>query len=340
MNQTQWLPGIFALAVALVGAGLYLLLGRRKTDVQPGPAKASPPDQALQAELERRAQTLLEAIRAHKESRHQHSEETYAAELRRLELEAAAALRARDEGRHRPATAPAAAPSAASGSRASAGPQGLLDRHPALKGAMWTGVVVIFFVALGLVLSQEEKARTDGMEASGRTPPSGMPQGMEHDHDGDGIPDHGDEEPPVLARALARFEANPNDLDAAGEASHFLIQLRRLDEAEKITLRGLAIDPFASELRVHRAVIRGTRGDTKGAREELQRMVDLYPGSEEGLLFLGSLSMMEGNKAEGLEYFERFALEVPANMHPPELMAALTELRNEIRGSDAPPAVE
>ena len=69
-------------------------------------------------------------------------------------------------------------------------------------------------------------------------------------------------------------------------------------------------------------------------------MVDLYPGSEEGLLFLGSLAMMEGNKAEGLEHFERFALEVPAYMHPPELMAALTELRKEIRGSDAPPAVK
>ncbi len=337
MTSTQWLPGIFALAVALAGAGIYLLLARREGAADTGPVETGP-DHA-QRELERAAEAALEAVRAHKENRHQHTEETFGTELRRLELAAAAALRARDEGRRQPAAAASAAP--ARTSAPATGVLGFFDRHPALKASVWISGVVLFFVALGLVLSEESAQRTETMEATGTVPPSAVPAGLEHDHDGDGIPDHpAESDPPQLAQSMARFESNPLDINAAGEASHFLIQLQRVDEADRIVQRALAVDPFAAELRVHSAVIRGIRGDTEGARKELQLLADLHPGSEEGLLFLGSLAMLDGNRALGLEQFERFALEVPAELHPAELLAAIAELRLDVRGGDVPPKQE
>lgn len=336
MNSTQWLPGIFALAVALAGAGLYLLFARR--DGASSDGAATPENDPAQRDLERAAQAALEAVRTHKENKHQHTEEAFAAELRRLELAAAAALRAQDEGKRQPA-APTTAPARTSAT--ATGVLGFFDRHPALKASVWIGGVVLFFVALGLVLSEESSQRTDTMEATGTVPPSAVPAGLEHDHDGDGIPDHPSEsDPPQLAQAMARFESNPLDINAAGEASHFLIQLQRVDEADRIVQRALAVDPFAAELRVHRAVIRGIRGDTEGARKELQLLADLHPGSEEGLLFLGSLAMLDGNRELGLEQFERFALEVPAELHPAELLAAIAELRQDVRGGDVPPKAE
>jgi hypothetical protein len=75
----------------------------------------------------------------------------------------------------------------------------------------------------------------------------------------------------------------------------------------------------------------------KTGRAELQRLVDLYPGAEEALLFLGSMAIAEGDRAGGLEQFERFALEVPREKHPAELFQAIAQLRQEVRGGDVPP---
>lgn len=343
MNETQWLPGIFTLAVALAAAGLYLLFAKRpqegaesSDDAASGAASADV--EAAKRELERQAQLALDAVRSHREAQHLQESAAWEAELKRLELAAATALRARDVGATAPdatastPSAPVKKPAAAGGALA------VFDRHPGLKVAVWTSGVVLFFVALGLVLGQESQERRDGMEATGSIPDNRIATGLEHDHDGDGIPDHASHnDPPQLAAALERFHRNPLDLDAAGESSHYLIQLQRIEEADAIVQRALAVDPFAAELRVHRAVIRALRGDNDAGREELQLMVDLYPGSEEALLFLGSLAMMEGREADGLEAFEQFALEVPSSMHPSELMAAISELRMSIRGADVPP---
>ncbi|HLT30104.1 MAG TPA: hypothetical protein VK013_08670 [Myxococcaceae bacterium] len=339
MNETQWLPGIFALAVALAGAGLYLLFARRPEAGQTDATSSGPDGRAPNAatqELERQAQLALDAVRSHREAKHLQAPEAWEAELKRLELAAAAALKARDEG----AAAASAQPAAPPGRQpvATTGVLGVFDRHPALKVAVWGSGVVLFFIALGLVLGQESQERKDGMEATGTVPPMGVPTGVEHDHDGDGVPDHANhDDPPQLAAALERFRRNPLDLDAAGESSHILIQLQRTDEADVIVQRALAVDPFAAELRVHRAVIQALRGDTGSARKELQLLIDLYPGSEEALLFLGSLAMMEGREAEGLEHFEHFAIDVPRTMQPSELLPAIAELRMSIRGADVPP---
>ena len=90
------------------------------------------------------------------------------AEHDRLERAAADAMRARDgvaegageagrEGRRNGASAPAAP----------AAPTGFFGRHPQLVGAAWGGAVVVFFGALGLWLSQDQKPREAGETATG-----------------------------------------------------------------------------------------------------------------------------------------------------------------------------
>src|SRR5690606_25333432 len=159
--ETQWLPGIFALAVALAAAGLYLLFAKRPQvtdgdgdaggDVSPtGSTEAT----AAALELERKAQLALDAVRSHREAQHLQAPEAWGVELERLELAAAAALKARDEGAEAAKSAPRT-PSPARQRPAATGVLGVFDRRPALKVTVWVSGVVLFFVALGLVLGQE-----------------------------------------------------------------------------------------------------------------------------------------------------------------------------------------
>ncbi|MCI0570572.1 MAG: hypothetical protein L0Y66_07465 [Myxococcaceae bacterium] len=316
MNETNWLPGLFALALAFAIAGIYLLFARKR-----GAGTPAAPLPEGQEELERRAQTLLDALRELKQSRHQMSPEVYQAEVNRLEREAASALRARDEGRTRPARAPAARAPGASAPAAT-----FFDRHPQLKGAVWGGGVVVFFVALGLVLSQESRKRDDGQEATGRVPPSGMPAAPT-----------GTDLSREATAALERLKANPADTEAAALATHELIQKGLFSDAQKAMDRGLAVDPFHVELRVHRAVLRALRQEVDAARTELQQLVDLYPGAQEGLLFLAGMEMQAGNRAQALDLLERFAIEVSPEQHPPQLVQAIADLRLKVRGADVAP---
>jgi hypothetical protein len=66
-----------------------------------------------------------------------------------------------------------------------------------------------------------------------------------------------------------------------------------------------------------------------GAEQELLALADTYPGAQEALLFLGFIYIQSGNRAKALEYFERFSVEVPREMQPPQLEAAIGQLRQE-----------
>lgn len=326
MKETHWLPGLFVLAVAFAAAGIYLLLARR------GPAQgpsAGPSPDTEQRALELRAQTLLDALRELRQSRHQMAEADWRAEVDRLEREAAAALRARDEGRARPPAGAPTPPGAAPTGHPAAPAVTFFDRNPQLKGAVWGAGVVLFFVALGLVLSQEARPREEGGTLTGRTPPTGAPQAA-------GRP-AGRPRSPELTSALEQLRANPGDLDAASLASHELIQRGDFEEGQKLVDRGLAVDPFHTELRVHRAVLRALRQEVDGAREELLQLVELYPDAQEALLFLAGMELQAGNSEAALGHLERFLVEVPRTMHPPQLAKAVADLRRTVRGADVPP---
>lgn len=324
-QSTNWVPGIIALAISLVCGIAYLLLQRGKNRAAPAP-EAQQRDGVLD-DLERRAQSLIEQLKELVADKHNLSPEQFTAEKARLELEAAAALRARDEYlQQRKSSAPAGSSAPTPGASAAPAPTGFAARHPQLVGALWGAAIVFFFGALGYLLVSEQRPRDEGMEATGRVPPGGETgsgqQGMSPE----------DQE---LAEAQERIKANPNDLESTALVAHEMIRRQNPEEAERLTNKSLAMDPFHIESRVHRGVLRAIRGDVPGAQQELETLADTYPGAQEALLFLGFISIQSGNRVKALEYFERFAIEVPRHMQPPQLDAAIAQLRQEV-GSAAP----
>jgi tetratricopeptide (TPR) repeat protein len=316
-QQTNWLPGLIALAISLLCGAAYLLLQRRKGGA---PASPEPLRDGVRDDLERRAQSLIEQLKELVADKHNLAPEQFEAEKARLEREAAAALRARDEYvQQRKSPAPGAA-GVATPSQAPV-PTGFAARNPQLMGAIWGAGIVLFFGALGYLLVSEQRPRDDSMEATGRVPPGATPTAPQSQLSAE------DRE---LAAAQERLKANPNDLDASALVAHEMIRRQNPEEAERLTVRSLAIDPFHIESRVHRGVLRAIRGDLPGAEKELETLADTYPGAQEALLFLGFIHIQSGNRTKALEYFERFSVEVPREMQPPQLEAAIAQLRQEV----------
>jgi tetratricopeptide (TPR) repeat protein len=314
-QQTNWLPGIIALAISLICGAAYLLIQRRKGGA---PVSPEPQRDGVRDDLERRAQSLIEQLKELVADKHNLAPEQFAAEKARLEKEAATALRARDEylqQRKLPATG---ASGAAAPAQAPA-PTGFGARNPRLTGALWGAGIVLFFGALGYLLTSELRPREEGMEATGKVPGEGSsePQGQASQEDQE------------LTQAQERLKTNPNDLEASAMVAHEMIRRQNPEEAERLTVRSLAIDPFHVESRVHRGVLRAIRGDVPGAEKELETLADTYPGAQEALLFLGFIHIQAGNRAKALAYFERFSVEVPREMQPPQLEAAIGQLRQE-----------
>lgn len=315
-QTTNWLPGIIVLAVAFVAAASWLLFQRRR-----GALSTPEPRDGVLDDLTQRAQLLIEQLRALEAEKHNLGAEQYAAEKSRLEREAASALRAKDEHLKRKTSgedARAKAPVAPA-------PTGWGARHPQLAGALWGAGIVLFFGGLSYLLVSEQKARDEGMEATGRQPPGGQQPQQAGNMGQQG-------ESPDMVEARARLQANPGDVESAALLSHELIRRQQFEEALKITAKGLAADPFNVEMRVHRGVLRATQGDMAGAEAELTELVDTWPDAQEALLFLGSLALQRGDKVKALEHFERFSVEVPRNMQPPQLGAAIAQLRGEVQG--------
>ncbi|HVG57462.1 MAG TPA: tetratricopeptide repeat protein [Hyalangium sp.] len=318
--QTNWVPGIIALAISLLCGIGFLMLQRRKGAAPP---TSEPQRDGVQDDLDRRAQSLIDQLKELVADKHNLTPEQFEAEKSRLEREAATALRARDEYRQQKKPGKEGGSKAPAPGQAAPAPTGFAARNPQLVGALWGAGIVFFFGALGYLLVAEQRPREEGMEASGRVPPNSSVPGQQQ------LPSQEDAQ---LAEAKERLRNDPTDLEAAGFVGHEMIRSRQLDEAEKVTKRALAIDPFHIESRVHLGVLNAIRGDVDGAEKELQELADTWPGAQEALLFLGFIHLQTGDRAKALGYFERFSVEVPSEHQPPGLDAAIAQLRAQVQG--------
>ncbi len=302
MNETNWLPGIAVLALALAAAAGFVFTLWRKRDA---------PAARLEriADLDDRARRLLDQLRELNLDRHHLTDEQFAQEKQRLESAAASALRQKDE------LAKASSKAPAKPQPAKPAPPGFLSRHPQLKGAMWGGGVVLFFVALGLFLTQEQKPRTEGREMTGKVP---------------GGSEAAREESPELKAALARLQQRPNDPDAAVAVGHLLINEQDWSQASQLTERAAGMDPFHLENRIHRAFLKAVQGNNQQGLSELEHLFETYPDAYEALLFHGAVALQAGNPRGALASFERYAIEAPANQQPPMLQQGIAMLRRQL----------
>jgi tetratricopeptide (TPR) repeat protein len=303
LNETNWLPGIAVLALALAAAAGFVFTLWRKREAPAGQVEGI-------ADLEDRARRLLDQLRELNLDRHQLTDQQFAQERQRLETAAASALRQKDE-----LAAKGSSKASAKPRPAKSAPTGRLSRHPQLKGALWGGGVVLFFVAIGLFLTQEQKPRTEGREMTGKVP---------------GGSEAAREESPELKAALARLQQRPDDPDAAVVVAHQLINEQDWSQATQLTERAAGMNPFHTENRIHRAFLKAVEGNNQQALSELEHLFETYPDAYEALLFYGAVALQAGNPRGALASFERYAIEAPANQQPPMLQQGIAMLRKQL----------
>lgn len=310
MTETSWIPGLVVLGVGM-GLGVFFVLFGRKGK------EAAPPKAKAQGDLDQRYELLLGQLRALKTERAKLGEEQYAEEKSRLERAAADLLRQKSKAPSSPAGETTADQTAAVPAPAATPSKGLLAQRPALAGALWGGAAVLFFVGLGLMLSQEAKPRQEGMSMSGG---DSVPGPMGAAPDGD----------PHLSAMLRQLESNPNDVEVISAVVHELIFREQFDQAAELAGRAVGLDPYHLEARVHRAALKAISGEPGPSLEELEVLANSYPESFEALLFAGSIADRAGQPARALAHFERYAALTPADQQPPKLSETINALKARV----------
>jgi tetratricopeptide (TPR) repeat protein len=316
MNPTNWTPGLIVLAAGLLAGVAFVLFSRRAI-------RNEEPSGDLLADLEQRYQSLITQLKGLQVDQHRMDAPQFAAEKARLEQAAAAALKARDQfvknGKHE-ALKVAARAAKLEQARASA-PPGMLS--PQLRGALIGAGAVLFFVFVGVMLSQESSPRNENASMTGKIP-EGMPAGGEQP---------GSQEDGELTAAMARLNQAPDDVEAMALAAHLFINRDDYQHAASLTSRALGIDPFHLETRVHRSVLDAVQGKESTALAELLHLSDTFPDSSEALLYGGAVALRLGDKAQALSAWERFLSEAPADQRPPALTQQVEQLRRELQAS-------
>ena len=309
MTESHWIPGIVVLSLGLIAGALYLFFRRR-------PAQAGSAERL--GDAQRRVDSLLAQLREHEAEKHQMDAAAWQQENDRLEHAAADAMRARDGV----AKGPEAAGGKKGESAAAPAPSGFFGRHPQLVGAAWGAGLVVFFGALGLWLSQDQKPRREGDTATGTVGRGGPAEASAPGDDQD------------FQSALARTKNNPGgDLALTAEVIKELIGRSEFPQAQELNERALAADPFRTDLRIHRAFLQVIQGQREAGMAELARIADLYPDGSSALIFRGMVHMQDQQPKEALEDFEGYLAVTPPQSVPPPLRAGIAQLRRQLTGA-------
>ena len=112
-----------------------------------------------------------------------------------------------------------------------------------------------------------------------------------------------------------------------------LISRSEFQQAQELNERALAVDPFRTELRIHRAFLEVVQGRREAGMAELGRIADLYPDGSSALIFRGMIHMQDQQPKEALEDFEGYLAVTPPQSVPPQLRAGVAQLRRQISGA-------
>lgn len=236
VDWSVWGPPLLVLGLGGV-AGLGLVLTGRS---------APAVEDNSRLDLEARRQVLLTALHELEADRPKLEEAVYLSRREALLAEAAAVLRALDEG---------PAPRAQATPRPTTGARGLAY-----------GVGAVLFLALaGLVLQQSVKPRDDGGGAG-----MGAAVGPEV----------------RLAELQAQLSANPQDLDALNALTRLALETQQLDLAMQTLDRARAIDPEHPAVLTHFGALLIFIGRDQQAEEQLRAALARQPGFGEARLWL------------------------------------------------------
>ena len=135
----------------------------------------------------------------------------------------------------------------------------------------------------------------------------------------------------VVAEIWQRWTAFEDDpratsLMAIGVRQMNLGQLRN---AERIFTEIISAHPTHAEAWNKRATVRFMRGDDKGSRSDIARVIDLEPRHFGALSGLGMINMRSGDLPAALQAFEAA---VRVNPHMDQAEAMIRELRATLRG--------
>ena len=135
----------------------------------------------------------------------------------------------------------------------------------------------------------------------------------------------------VVTEIWQRWTAFENDPRATNLMAIGIRQMKlgQLRNAERIFTEIISAHPTHAEAWNKRATVRFMRGDDKGSRSDITRVIDLEPRHFGALSGLGMINMRSGDLPAALQAFEAA---VRVNPHLDQAEAMIRELRATLRG--------
>ena len=135
----------------------------------------------------------------------------------------------------------------------------------------------------------------------------------------------------VVAEIWQRWTAFEDDPRATSLMAIGIRQMNlgQLRNAERIFTEIISAHPTQAEAWNKRATVRFMRGDDKGSRSDIARVIDLEPRHFGALSGLGMINMRSGDLPAALQAFEAA---VRVNPHMDQAEAMIRELRAILRG--------
>ena len=135
----------------------------------------------------------------------------------------------------------------------------------------------------------------------------------------------------VVAEIWQRWTAFEDDPRATSLMAIGIRQMNlgQLRNAERIFTEIISAYPTHAEAWNKRATVRFMRGDDKGSRSDIARVIDLEPRHFGALSGLGMINMRSGDLPAALQAFEAA---VRVNPHMDQAEAMIRELRATLRG--------
>ena len=135
----------------------------------------------------------------------------------------------------------------------------------------------------------------------------------------------------VVAEIWQRWTAFEDDPRATSLMAIGIRQMNlgQLRNAERIFTEIISAHPTQAEAWNKRATVRFMRGDDKGSRSDIARVIDLEPRHFGALSGLGIINMRSGDLPAALQAFEAA---VRVNPHMDQAEAMIRELRATLRG--------